>query len=87
MNRKAHTHLRIGPGLQRKPGEYELKAPIDKYRAIGVDTKEDITADYLLGDFTSLRAAIEAARKRAGHRQPVFIYDHKGSLLAKFGSY
>ena len=85
--RVIHPHLRIGPHIGRKPGEYQLQAPAGKYRVVAVDTIEDITADYLLGDFISLRAATEVAREHGHCMKPAFVYDDRGTLLARFGSY
>jgi hypothetical protein len=80
-------HFRLGPEATRSAGEHELKAPPHRYRVIAVEPAEDATADYLLGDFESLRAATDVAKQRGGTMRPAFVYDDAGKMLAKFGSY
>jgi len=58
----------------------ELKAPLGKFRVVGVDTFVGPREDYSLGDFDSLSQAIRKAKKHAGEMNPVYVYDDNGIL-------
>lgn len=60
------------------------KAPKGKFRLIGEDTFKIPPEDHLVGDYDSLKAATDAAKKQAGPMHPVLIFDDTGkpSLVA-----
>lgn len=62
-----------------------LKAPIGKYRVVGVDTFEGPCAEYLIGDFDTELEAKEMAVKRGGIMNPVYVYDDGGKNLFSAG--
>ena len=53
----------------------EHKAPTGQFRAILCDTFEGPFADYLIGDYDSLGAAIEAAKAALSSMVSVYVYD------------
>jgi hypothetical protein len=56
------------------------RAPAGQFRVMACDMLEDSFADYLVGDFDELDAAIAAAN---GAHQPmtaVYVYDDTGQL-------
>jgi hypothetical protein len=60
----------------------ELKAPMPGYfRVVGVDTFEGPTADYLIGDYGTLKKAQVMARQSRGKMTPVYVYDSDGNLV------
>jgi hypothetical protein len=65
----------------------ELTAPKGKFRVVGVDTFEGPTADYLIGDFDSLKEAMAETDKHGGVMNPVYCYDDQGTMLHSAGSY
>ena len=77
--------LRSGLRLVSAPRE-ELKAPPGKYRVMAAGIANGVGGNYLLGDFTSLRAATEIARTHGLQAKPAVIYDEQGAVLAKFAS-
>ncbi len=63
-----------------------LRAPQAQFRVVAVDLA-DSSATYLVGDYPSFEAANEAASGRAGMGAPVYIYDDRGEMLLRFGSW
>jgi hypothetical protein len=55
------------------------------YRVVGVDTFDSPDADYLIGDFSSKKDALAAARREAGEMCPVYVYSDSGELMGSFG--
>jgi len=49
-----------------KLGNYEHKAPPDKFRVLGVDTFSGPFEDYLIADCDSKETAIELAKEHGG---------------------
>jgi hypothetical protein len=68
-------------------GHTRLSADPGKFRVVGVDTFEGPTADYLIGDYPTLKAATEEAKKHGGQMNPVYVYDDKGKMQFRCGSY
>lgn len=58
----------------------EHRAPADKLRVIACDTFEGPFADYLVGNFADLQAAIRAAIGALEPMTAVYVYDDKGVL-------
>ena len=65
----------------------ELTAPKGKFRVISVDTFSGPTDDYLIGDFFTLKEAMDETDKHGGVMNPVYCYDDEGTMLYKAGSY
>lgn len=64
----------------------ELKAPPQGFRVIEVDLNQ--RADNLVvGDFETLQAAKAAAARRAQVGTPIYIYDDRGELVERYGSW
>ncbi len=68
------------------PNGEHLQAPPSQYRVIGVDV-DDASGTYVIGDFASMDAAHEVANSRAGVGSPVYIYDDRGEMLVRLGSW
>ena len=64
----------------------ELKAPPKAFRVIGVDLS-DCLENFVLGDFSTLQEAKQAANRRAQVGSPIYIYDDKGELVERYGSW
>ncbi len=62
----------------------ELQAPKDMFRVTGV---EAATGNYRLGDFETLQTAKSVAKEKAGIGNPIYIYDDKGELVVRYGSW
>jgi len=43
--------------------------------------------NFVVGDFATLEEAKEAANRRAQVGSPVYIYDDKGELVERYGSW
>lgn len=56
-----------------------LIAPKGKFRVIGVDTFEAYNADYLIGDYSTLKKALQVAKAHGGTMNPTYVYDDKGN--------
>jgi hypothetical protein len=54
------------------------RAPSGKFRVIACDTFEGPFADYLVGDYNTLDAAIEAAKDQLCPMTAVYVYDETG---------
>ncbi len=65
----------------------ELTAPRGKFRLIALDVKEGAREGYTLGDFDALESAKQVAEKKSGVGHPVYVYDDKGELVVRFGSW
>ncbi|HVP51531.1 MAG TPA: hypothetical protein VMT05_05455 [Terriglobales bacterium] len=64
----------------------ELKALPGSFRVIGVDVAQRAD-NFVVGDFATLAEAKEAANRRAQVGNPVYIYDDKGELVERYGSW
>lgn len=58
----------------------EHQSPAGQFRAIACDTFEGPFADYLVGDFAELDAAIAAAKGAFEPMTSVYVYDDTGRL-------
>jgi hypothetical protein len=65
---------------RQSPPTVEDRAPDGQFRAIACDTFEWLFADYLVGDFLKLDAAIAAAIGALSPMTGVYVYDHTGQL-------
>jgi hypothetical protein len=65
---------------RQTPVAVEHRAPAGQFRAMACDMLEDSFADYLVGDFGELDAAIEAAKGAHGSMTAVYVYDDTGHL-------
>jgi hypothetical protein len=63
----------------------EHRAPAGQFRTIACDTFEGPFADYLVGDFAELDAAIAAAKGALSPMMAVYVYDEAGRL--KFNAF
>ena len=77
----ATTRACISPAFQPLSGQLKLVAPSGLFRVVGMDTFEFDDADYLIGDFPSLRGAKHEAVKHLDDSNLVFIYDDAGRCL------
>jgi hypothetical protein len=68
-------------------GDTRLSAEPGKFRVVGVDTFEGLTADYLIGDYPTEKIAIDEAKKHGGEMNPVYVYDDTGDMKFRCGSY
>jgi len=64
----------------------ELQAPPGNFRVMGVDVGQRAD-NFVVGDFATLAEAKEAANRRAQVGSPVYIYDDKGELVERYGSW
>ncbi len=69
-----------------RASQQELKAPEGKFRLITVNLSEG-SAAYRLGDFDSLERAKDVAEQKSGVGQPVYVYNDKGEMLMRYGSW
>ncbi len=69
-----------------KAGQDDLRAPKSQFRVMAVDLKET-AGTYLLGDFGTLDAATQAATERAAVGTPVYIYNDRGKVIERLGSW
>lgn len=60
-----------------------LKAPIGKYRVVGVDTFDG--TDWIIGDYLSRSTAIRIAKQSGGTMLKTHVYDDKGKHLYDAG--
>jgi hypothetical protein len=65
----------------------ELKATAGKFRVVGVDTFESPTAHYLIGDYDTRWKAKMACDIHGGQMNPCYLYDDRGIVLYKTGSF
>ena len=70
---------------RKAPPTVEHRAPAGQFRVIACDTFEGPFADYLVGDFAELDAAIAAAKGALEPMTAVYVYDKNGQL--KFNAY
>jgi hypothetical protein len=81
------TETITGEEAMRYPKTQEqIRAPKSLFRVIAVDV-EETSGTFLLGDFDSLDAAAHAATERARVGSPVYIYDDRGKVLERLGSW
>ncbi len=73
----------------RYPGasQQQVKAPEGKFRLIALDLDEGSRDGYNLGDFDALEAAKQVAEEKSGVGHPVYVYNDKGELVMRFGSW
>ena len=64
----------------------DLRAPKSLFRVVAVDITES-SGPYVVGDFDNLHAATQVATGRAGIGNPVYIYDDRGEVLERMGSW
>jgi len=62
-----------------------LKAPIGKYRVVGVDTFSN--EDWIDGDFSTAAEAIERARSKGGVMLKTHVYDDTGLHIFQAGEF
>jgi hypothetical protein len=70
-----------------KASREELRAPKGKFRVIGVDVNEGATGNYRLGDFETLELAEKVAKEKATIGNPIYIYNDRGQLIVRYGSW
>ncbi len=70
-----------------KAGKKELQAPTGKFRVIGIDLSGSTAVNYHLGDFETLQTAKKIAKEKASVGNPIFIYNEKGELVVRYGSW
>jgi hypothetical protein len=70
-----------------KATKADLTAPHAKYRVLGVEINATSESVFSIGDFDSLDAAKNAAELKAGTGVPIFIYNDRGELIERFGSW
>jgi hypothetical protein len=64
----------------------DLRAPKSLFRVVAVDVEES-SGPFVLGDFDTLHAANQAATVRASIGTPVYIYDDRGEVIERLGSW
>ena len=70
-----------------KATKEELTAPQSQYRVLGVEIHATSESVFSVGDFDSLDGAKKAAEQKAGTGVPVFIYNDRGELILRYGSW
>ncbi len=70
-----------------RASQEDLKAPEGKFRLITVDLSEGSSAVYRLGDFGNLETAKNVAEQKSGVGRPVYVYNDKGELIMRYGSW
>ena len=65
---------------RQSPPTVEHRGPAGQFRVIVCDTFEGPFADYLVGDFAELDAAIAAAEGALEEMTKVYVYDDTGQL-------
>ena len=70
-----------------KATKEQLTAPPAQYRVLGVEINASCESVFSIGDFGSLDAAEDAAKQKAGTGVPVFIYNDRGELIVRHGSW
>ena len=65
----------------------ERTAPLSHFRVLGVETHTTAEAMFSIGDFDSLDSAKHAGKQRAGTGTPIFVYNDRGELLVRYGSW
>ena len=70
-----------------RASERERTAPAGKFRLIALDLTDNSDAEYCLGDFDSLESAKQVAEEKSSVGQPIFVYDDKGELVVRHGSW
>jgi hypothetical protein len=64
----------------------DLRAPKSLFRVVVVEVDES-SGPFIVGDFDTLQAATQAATARAGIGNPVYIYDDRGEVIERLGSW
>jgi hypothetical protein len=70
-----------------KATKEELTAPPAQFRVLGVEIHATSESVFSIGDFEALDAAKQAAKQKAGTGVPIFIYDDRGELIVRYGSW
>jgi len=65
--------------------QLELKAPIGKYRVVGVDTFDG--TDWVKGDYDSPEEAIRVANMHGGTMLKTHVYDDRGRHIHGAGRF
>ena len=71
----------------------ELRAPLGKFRVIGVDTfdGEDwiyfVGEDWIYGDYDTKEEAINLANEKGGNMLKTHVYDEKGKHIHEAGTF
>lgn len=73
--------------LYPKAPRADLTAPTGKFRVLAIVVEAESADLYTVGDFSSLAAAEQAAKQRAGIGGPVYVYDDKAKLIVRYGSW
>ncbi len=64
----------------------ERTAPPGKFRLIALDLGDNLS-EHRLGDLDTLDSAKKVAEQKSGVGCPVFVYDDRGELIIRFGSW
>lgn len=64
---------------------FSRKAPLGKFRLIGVDTFDG--GDWHDADFDDFADAVIAARKKGGQMTKMYVYNDQGECVANTGSF
>lgn len=67
--------------------DFELCAPKNKFRVVGVDTFALSDDDWIEGDFDSEKEAINIAQNRSGKMLKMHVYDDKGTHIYDAGTF
>ena len=70
-----------------KATKEELTAPPALFRVIGVEIHATSESVFAIGDFDSLDTAKKAAEQKASTGVPIFIYNDRGELIERYGSW
>ncbi len=70
-----------------RASQQERTAPPGKFRLVALDLRENLDNEYCLGDFDTLDSATRIAKEKSGVGHPVFVYDDKGELTIRYGSW
>lgn len=62
-----------------------LKAPLGKYRVVGVDTFDG--TDWIEGDFDFLNEAIRLAKSKGGEMLKTHVYNDQGKHMFDAGTF
>ena len=64
-----------------------LTAPTGNFRVLAAVVEADSAYIYIVGDFSSVATAEQAAMQRAGIGSHVYVYDDKAKLIVRYGSW
>lgn len=71
----------------RHPSENLRQPPEGKLRVLGVDLSNNPFAIFVIDDFSHLDEANKCAQESAGASKPTYVYNGKGEVVMRYGSW